>query len=115
MKDDIERRTNERCNHQASVTYAYFNADRFYHTEATNHSQEGINFFSDFPLKAGSSIYVRIRRIKMEFKNKGGIETYIIQRVALLTPVILKAFFATNYPTLPRSHQKKNYNQSTKQ
>ena len=54
-------------------------------------------------------------RIKMEFKNKGGIETYIIQRVALLTPVILKAFFATNYPTLPRSHQKKNYNQSTKQ
>ncbi len=60
MEDNIERRTNERCNHQASVTYAYFNSDRFYHTEVTNHSQDGINFFSDFPLKAGSSIYVRI-------------------------------------------------------
>jgi len=60
MKDDIERRANERCSHQASVTYAYFNTDRFYHAEATNHSKNGINFVSDFPLKAGSSIYVRI-------------------------------------------------------
>jgi hypothetical protein len=74
MKDNIERRTNERCNHQASVTYAYFNSDRFYHTEATNHSQEGINFFSDFPLKAGSSIYVRIESYSPEghqTDNKG--------------------------------------------
>ena len=60
MKDIIERRANERCNHQTSVTCAYFNSDRFYHLEATNHSKEGINFFSNFPMKPGASIYVRI-------------------------------------------------------
>jgi hypothetical protein len=60
MKDNIERRANERCSHQASVTCAYFNSDKFYHVEASNHSKDGINFFSDFPLKPGASIYVRI-------------------------------------------------------
>ena len=60
MKDRKERRANERCSHQASVTRAHFNSDRFYHVEATNHSEDGINFFSDFPLKSGDSIYVRI-------------------------------------------------------
>ncbi len=60
MKANIERRAYERCSHQASATCAYFNSDRFYHVEATNHSEDGINFFSDFPLKLGASIYVRI-------------------------------------------------------
>ena len=60
MKDNIERRANERCSHQASVTCAYFNSDRFYHVEAMNHSKDGINLFSDFPLKLGANIYVRI-------------------------------------------------------
>ena len=45
MIDIIERRANERCTQQASVTCAYFNSDRFYHLEATNHSKEGIIFF----------------------------------------------------------------------
>jgi hypothetical protein len=60
MMDNIERRANERCSHQASVTCAYFNSDKFYHAMTGNHSQEGINFVSDFPLKPGANIYVRV-------------------------------------------------------
>jgi len=60
MKANLERRANDRCNHQASVTCAYFNSDRFYHAKTFNHSPEGINFVSDFPLKPGATIYVRI-------------------------------------------------------
>jgi hypothetical protein len=60
MKHLIERRAKERCLHQTSVTCAYFNSDRFYHLQATNHSKDGINFFSNFPMKPGASIYVRI-------------------------------------------------------
>ena len=83
MNDNIERRTNDRCNHQASVTYAYFNSDRFYHTEATNHSQEGINFFSDFPLKAGSSIYVRIDNYSPEGHQTGNIGCKGVRQIGL--------------------------------
>jgi hypothetical protein len=35
-------------------------SDRFYHAKTTNHSREGINFVSDFPLKTGANIYVRV-------------------------------------------------------
>ena len=60
MKDNRERRANERCSHQASVTCVYFNSSKFYHVEAMNHTEDGINLFSDLPLRPGASIYVRI-------------------------------------------------------
>ena len=66
MEDNIERRANERCTHQTAVTCAYFNSDRFYHLEATNHSIDGINFFSNFPMNLGASIYVRINSYSPE-------------------------------------------------
>ena len=66
MKDYIERRANERCRHQASVTCAHYNSDRFYHAEANNHSKQGINFFSEFPLKTGTNIYVRVNTYASE-------------------------------------------------
>jgi hypothetical protein len=55
-----ERRVYKRCRYQTSVICAYFNSDRFYHAKTTNHSREGINFVSDFPLKTGANIYVRV-------------------------------------------------------
>ena len=66
MEDNIERRANERCTHQTAVTCAYFNSDKFYHLEATNHSIDGINFFSNFPMNLGASIYVRINSYSPE-------------------------------------------------
>jgi hypothetical protein len=71
MEDNVERRANERCTHQTSVTCAYFNSDRFYHLEATNHSIDGINFFSNFPMKPGASIYVRINSFSPEGHQTG--------------------------------------------
>ena len=60
MEGHTERRADKRCCHQASVTCAYFNSDRFYHVGATNHSKDGISLFADLPLKPGASIYVRV-------------------------------------------------------
>ena len=55
-----ERRVYKRCRYQTPVICAYFNSDRFYHAKTTNHSREGINFVSKFPLKTGANIYVRV-------------------------------------------------------
>ena len=60
MEDHAEQRAFERCSYQAPVTCAYFNSDKFYHAKTTNHSLDGINFVSDFPLKTGATVYVRI-------------------------------------------------------
>jgi hypothetical protein len=60
MKVPNERRTNKRCSFQTPVICAHFNSDRFYHAKTANHSQDGINFVSDFPLKSGANIYVRV-------------------------------------------------------
>lgn len=83
MKDNIERRANERCSHQTSVTCAYFNSNRFYHAEATNHSIDGINFFPDFPLKPGSSIYVRIDSYSPESHRTGTCDCRGVRTIGL--------------------------------
>ena len=60
MKPHIEKRACRRNNFIASITCTYFNADRFYAAKTTNHSKEGLQFDSDFPLKPGASIYLRL-------------------------------------------------------
>jgi len=62
MKNFQEKRANQRCRHEAIVTCAYFNSDRFYRAKTTNHSRGGIYFESDFPLKPGSDIFVRVEK-----------------------------------------------------
>ena len=62
MKAYVEKRVSRRCSYEAVVTCAYFNSDRFYRAKTTNHSREGIYFESDFPLKRGSTIYIRMER-----------------------------------------------------
>jgi hypothetical protein len=60
MKTYVERRASKRCSHEAPVTCAYFNSDRFYRAKTRNHSREGIYFESNFPLKPGSDIFIRV-------------------------------------------------------
>ena len=72
MKSPNERRAYKRCRYQTPVICAYFNSDRFYHAKTTNHSQDGINFVSDFPLKTGATIYVRVDHYSHD-DNRPGI------------------------------------------
>jgi hypothetical protein len=60
MKIFMEKRAKRRCSFEAVVTCAHFNSDRFYRAKTTNHSRDGLHFESDFPLKPGSGIYIRV-------------------------------------------------------
>jgi len=62
MDNTFEKRSLQRCNYKAPVTCAFFNSDRFYRAKTTNHSRDGIFFLSNFPLKPGSYIYVRVEK-----------------------------------------------------
>jgi hypothetical protein len=62
MKPDVEKRSCRRCDYKAPVTCACFNSDRFYRAKTTNHSRDGIFFLSNFPLKPGSQIFIRMEK-----------------------------------------------------
>jgi PilZ domain len=72
MNDYIEKRACRRNNYTASITCTYFNADRFYSGKTTNHSKEGLLFESDFPLKTGASVYIRIEDLSLDASGSKG-------------------------------------------
>ena len=69
--DYTEKRVCARCYYEAPVTCAYFNSDRFYSAKTTNHSKDGLYFESDFSLKQGASIYIRIDNYLPEAFSSG--------------------------------------------
>ena len=86
MKVHIERRAHKRCSFQTPVICAHFNSDRFYHAKTTNHSQDGINFVSDLPLKTGANIYVRVNYnshedLQVGVCNCGGVRQLCLAEV----------------------------------
>ncbi|UCH22888.1 MAG: hypothetical protein JSU83_06680 [Deltaproteobacteria bacterium] len=69
--DYTEKRACARCYYEAFVTCAYFNSDRFYRAKTTNHSKHGLFFESDFSLKPGASIYIRVDNHLPEASGSG--------------------------------------------
>ena len=86
MINYAEKRACARCDYEAPVTCAYFNSDEFYRARTTNHSRDGLYFESDFPLKQGASIYIRVDNyLPEDFRTKicscGGVRSLAIAEV----------------------------------
>ena len=86
MKALKEKRACRRCEHKVPVTCAFFNSDRFYRGKTMNHSDDGIYFESNFPVKPGASIYIRVENYSHEGLRAGicrcgGIRTIGIAEV----------------------------------
>ena len=71
MKDFREKRNCRRCDYKVPVTCAFFNSDRFYRGKTMNHSDEGIYFESDFPVKPGATIYIRVENYSRGILHPG--------------------------------------------
>lgn len=76
MKDYIEKRACRRNNYIASITCTYFNSDRFYSAKTTNHSKEGLHFESNFPLKPGASVYIRVEDLSLDASGSTKVSNY---------------------------------------
>jgi hypothetical protein len=86
MKAYTEKRAGQRCKYEAPVTCAYFNSECFYHAKTINHSRDGIYFESDFPLKPGASIYIRVENCQSKTSghrgcNCGGVRMLTLAEV----------------------------------
>ncbi len=71
MNDFAEKRACRRCRYEVQVTCAFFNSDCFYRGKTINHSKDGIYFESNFPVKPGAGIYVRVENYSHEGLRAG--------------------------------------------
>jgi hypothetical protein len=86
MKCYSEKRASHRCEYQFPVTCAFLNADRFYRGKTMNHSDDGIYFESNFAVKPGASVYIRVENysnesLRTETCRCGGIRSIGIAEV----------------------------------
>jgi len=66
MKALKEKRACQRCEYKIPVTCAFLNSDRFYRGKTMNHSKDGVYFESNFPIKPGATIYIRVENYSHE-------------------------------------------------
>ena len=60
MDDFAEKRDFGRFDYEAPITYAYQDSDCFFRGKTANHSEDGMFFESDVPLRPGAPIYIRV-------------------------------------------------------
>ncbi|MGD9211411.1 MAG: hypothetical protein PVI90_11570 [Desulfobacteraceae bacterium] len=73
-----EKRECERYPHQAAVRFAYFNHKTSYPAKLLGFSQGGISFYSKTPIKAGTTILIKMEQLSNDtFKEMGlkGLKT----------------------------------------
>jgi hypothetical protein len=60
VTDQTEKRTRDRHNQKAYITWTYFNTDHFFRGKLLNYSESGLCFESEFKLQPGATIYIRL-------------------------------------------------------
>jgi len=83
MKPPIEKRASRRNNYVATITCTHFNADRFYAAKTTNHSKERLQLDSNFPLKPGASIYIRIEDLLLNVSGSNASDFNELRSLSL--------------------------------
>lgn len=62
MKTNAEKRTCERHSYTASIVFSYFNKEHCFEAQTLNHSAGGMCFKSNFFLKPGATVYIRVKK-----------------------------------------------------
>jgi hypothetical protein len=69
MRDRTEKRTGDRYDQKACITWAYFNTDHFYSGKLLNYSESGLCFESEFKLRPGATIYIRLDNFQPDLSD----------------------------------------------
>jgi hypothetical protein len=65
MKDNAEKRANERQRFVAPIVFSYFNKEECFDAQTLNHCDSGLCFKSDVCLKPGASVYIRVKKFPL--------------------------------------------------
>ena len=62
MKTNAEKRACERYSHTASIAFSYFNKEHCFEAQTINHCAGGMCFKSNFFLRPGATVYIRVKK-----------------------------------------------------
>lgn len=65
MKNDSEKRANERQSFSTPIVFSYFNKERFFDAETLNHCDRGLCFKSDVCPKPGATVYINVKKFPL--------------------------------------------------
>ena len=74
MKEVLEKRECERHPFEAAVRFAYFNQKKFYPAKLLGFSEGGISFYSKTPIKAGTTILIKLEQLSYETCKEMGLK-----------------------------------------
>lgn len=64
MKATKEKRHAERWQHMAAISFSYFNKESYFDSQTLNYGSGGLCFQSNFFLKPGTTVFIRIKKPK---------------------------------------------------
>ena len=71
MKLVNEKRHAERWPHMAPISFSYFNKEAFFEAQTLNCGSGGIGFKSNFFLKPGTTVFIRLKKTNANGSGKG--------------------------------------------
>jgi hypothetical protein len=84
MKAIKEKRHDERWQHMLPISFSYFNKESYFDAQTLNCASGGLCFKSNFFLKPGATVFIRIKKCKPnDFGNgvSGGLRSATLAEV----------------------------------
>jgi hypothetical protein len=69
MPEQTEKRSRDRHNQKAYIAWTFFNTDHFFRGKLLNYSESGLCFESEFKLRPGATIYIRLDKFSPDPYN----------------------------------------------
>ena len=91
MKDNVEKRRNERQSASAPIVLSYFNKEECFKAQTLNHCPGGVCFKSEVYLKPGAAILFRVNSFDLNdpcCNNCGGLRSISLAEVKWCSDVL---------------------------
>ena len=66
MKNNLEKRANERQGFAAPIVFSYFNKEQCFEAQTLNHCDRGLCFKSDVCPKPGATVYINVKKFPID-------------------------------------------------
>ena len=73
---DYNRRAYERYDYEAEVRYAYSGEEKYYDAKVYNYSNGGMYFQTEYPVKEGSKLYIKMKNYDASGSGPEAYEGY---------------------------------------
>ena len=108
MKNDSEKRANERQSFSTPIVFSYFNKEPRFEAQTLNHCDRGLCFKTDVRLKPGATVYIKVKEFPLNgpcTSNCDGLRSVTLAEIKwsreIPDPTVHSYEIGVNYYELP--------------